>query len=343
MTDQKTPTGIPGRSSVNDIVANARLVRAGQDPREDEDPPVVAAAEPESEENEGAVELSSENGNNNVREEEDSQNDDVEAEASADEDLVTIVVDGEERQVPRDQVYQQGIRALQKESAADKRLAEAAERMKAATEYERRVQQQVEAQLRTKVREENEGEPLSKKQDEAIQAKARKIIDKILDGDEDEAAAALAEAMSGRGNSTPAIDQNTLAQEVTQRVQRDLDVQAGVAAMKEKYPHIEKDIQLWNMADQETAKVQQEHPGWKPSQVILEAAKRVDEWVKGVGGGGQPSSDTPAPSGKAERKRTMEKIRTAASAKVPSEPEKRPPSRSDVVANMRKQRGLPGY
>lgn len=347
MTDEKTPIGVPGRNAINDIVANARRERAGVTPEEDENPTGGAPDPQEGEENEGDRELFSENGHNVNEGEQDSQDPEptgtADGEGEGDEDLVTIVVDGVEKQVPRDQVYEHGIRALQKESAADKRLAEAAEKMKAATEYERRVQQQVESQLRTQQKKDNDGEPLSKKQDEEIRAKARKIIDKILDGNEDEAAAALAEAMSGRGNSTPSIDQNTLAKEVAQKVQRDMDAQAGIAALNEQYAHIAQDTQLWNMADQETLKVQAEHPDWKPSKVILEAAKRVDSWVKSVGGGQTKSSDTPAPTGKQERKRTTEKLRTAASAKVPAEPEKRPPTRSEVVANMRKRRGLPAY
>lgn len=336
MTNENTPHVIPGRTGLADIIANARRERD-----------LVAA--PEGEENEPTRELIPEIGHYKVEGEEDSHSNPdpdqanlAEPEGDNEEDLVTIVVDGEEQRVPRDKVYEQGIRALQKESAADKRLAEASERMKAATEYERRVQQQVETQLRSQQRQENEGEPLSKKQDEEIRAKARTIIDKILDGNEDEAAAALAEAMSGRNNSTPSIDQNQLAQEVTQRVQRDIEVQAGIAALKERYAHIANDRDLWNKTDQETVLVAKEHPDWKPSAVILEAANRVDAWVKKVGGGQQQSSDTPAPSGKVERKRTTEKMRTAG-AKLPAEPEKRPPTKSEVVANMRKQRGLPGF
>lgn len=53
---------------------------------------------------------------------------DLEAEPEPTEpepELVTIKVDGEERQVPKHLVEEAGIRALQKESAADKRLEEA--------------------------------------------------------------------------------------------------------------------------------------------------------------------------------------------------------------------------
>ncbi len=46
------------------------------------------------------------------------------------EEFVTIKVDGETRQVPKDKIYEAGMRTLQKESAADKRLEEATRLLK---------------------------------------------------------------------------------------------------------------------------------------------------------------------------------------------------------------------
>jgi hypothetical protein len=48
----------------------------------------------------------------------------------ADDGLETIVIDGQERKVKRDQIIEAGRRTLQKESAADKRLEEAAETLR---------------------------------------------------------------------------------------------------------------------------------------------------------------------------------------------------------------------
>lgn len=54
--------------------------------------------------------------------------------------LETIVVDGQTVQVPADRIREAGIRTLQKESAADKRLAEATQTLARAKEYLARVQ-----------------------------------------------------------------------------------------------------------------------------------------------------------------------------------------------------------
>jgi hypothetical protein len=54
----------------------------------------------------------------------------------ADDGLETIVIDGQERKVKREQIIEAGRRTLQKESAADKRLEEAAETLRRARAIE---------------------------------------------------------------------------------------------------------------------------------------------------------------------------------------------------------------
>jgi hypothetical protein len=59
----------------------------------------------------------------------------------ADDGLETIVIDGQERKVKRDQIIEAGRRTLQKESAADRRLEEAAETLRRAKAYEQGIMQ----------------------------------------------------------------------------------------------------------------------------------------------------------------------------------------------------------
>lgn len=60
---------------------------------------------------------------------------------NADDGLETIVIDGQERKVKRDQVLDAGKRTLQKEAAADRRLEEAAETLRRAKAYEQGIMQ----------------------------------------------------------------------------------------------------------------------------------------------------------------------------------------------------------
>lgn len=58
------------------------------------------------------------------------------------DDLIAIVVDGQEVKVKRDQLIDAGRRTLQKESAADRRLQDATETLNRAKAYERSLMQQ---------------------------------------------------------------------------------------------------------------------------------------------------------------------------------------------------------
>lgn len=349
MTDKTKP----GR--LDDIIANARKARAD----EFGDEPVKAQedldTEVDQEENGDSREQFSESTHYNDMggeksddspDEEDEHDDDQgdeggeEESAGEEEDLVTIIVDGEQRQVPRSKVYEQGIRTMQKEAAADKRLAEANSRIKAAEEYEAKVratQQQIEAQLRQQ-QTRSQDAPLSDKQDADIKQRARRIVDKLLDGDEEEATNALADIL-GRQQATP-VDTNQLVNQVTAQVQRTTELRAAVSDFRTNYPTIANDDFLWSRADAESDRVQAEHPDWSPRDILLEAGARVEAWVKSLAGPADQDSDTQRREGKRDKKRTTETLPTA-SARAPKPADKRPPSRSEVVANMRKSRGLP--
>lgn len=252
------------------------------------------------------------------------------------EDMVTIVVDGEERQVSRSKIYEQGVRTMQKESAADKRLAEAAERVRQADLYAAQSLARVEAQLRASQQEKNQGEPLSKKQDVDVKTRARKIIASILDGTEEEAAEALAEAMAGRSDPTPQVDTGSIVQETTKRVQRQIEHTQALRDFRTNFNDIADDPHLYNMADQETLKVHQEHPDWGLTDILNEAGSRVRKWVKSKTT--VPSSADAERAAKLARKSAIDNPK-AASARAPVAVEEKPPSRSDIVASMRKARG----
>ncbi len=73
--------------------------------------------------------------NEQVSADEQEQNEETEVEVSAAPRMVTLVVDGQQIEVPEEKVFEAGRRTLQKESAADKRLKEAAELHRKATEF----------------------------------------------------------------------------------------------------------------------------------------------------------------------------------------------------------------
>ena len=190
--------------------------------------------------------------------------------------------------------------------------------------------------------EQTQEEPLSKKQDADIQKRARQIVDNLLDGDEEAATKALAEVMMGRGPATP-TDTDQIVSKVAAQVQQQTELKSALKSFRDTYPAIAQDPTLWNRANQESGRLRDEHPEWSIEENILEAGKRVQDWLHSLTGGprgDEPQQNDQVREGKLDKKRTMEKL-PSASTRMPKAPEKRPPTRSDVVANMRKQRGLP--
>lgn len=248
------------------------------------------------------------------------------------EEMITIKVNGEEQQVPRSQVLEHGVRTLQKESAADRRLAEASELMRQAQSYEQQVKQ-LEQEILAK-QEQSTGKAPSRVDVTDAKERARQVISKMMDGEEDEAADLLAEIMSGRDTATPPIDAQRIAAEAAELAGQRIETQNVLKKFNTDYQDILADPYLYQLTDQETIKIQQEHPDWGLPEILQEAGNRVRQWKGGIGGKETGLSETE------QRKRGAQKPIRAASARAEIPPEQVPPTRSDVVANMRKQRGL---
>lgn len=248
------------------------------------------------------------------------------------EEMITIKVNGQEQQVPRSQVLEHGVRTLQKESAADKRLAEASNLMRQAQSYEQQVRQ-LEQEILVK-QAQSTGKAPSRVDVTDAKERARQVISKMMDGEEDEAADLLAEIVSGRDTATPPIDAQRIATEAAELAGQRIETKSALKQFNAEYPDILADPYLYELTDQETIKVQREHPEWGLSEILQEAGSRVRQWKGGIGEKETGLSETE------QRKRGAQKPIRAASARAETPPEQAPPTRSDVVANMRKQRGL---
>jgi hypothetical protein len=262
------------------------------------------------------------------------------AEEVEEEELVTIKVDGEELQVPKAKVYERGIQALQKQESADKKLEEANRRIREADLYEQSIRQKVEASMRS-AQEQNQDAPLSNEQDVDIKAAAKRAVALILDGEEDEAAEILAEQM-GRGKSATPVDVDTIVAQTEARVQQRIAYNKAVESFKSQYKDIAQDRFLWAKADAETNVVHAEHPDWDLEQVILEAGKRVQDWVDSLSGGKGESANQEVEQSrnrKREQKRTTENLKSA-NARKQARQKAPPPTKSEIVAKMRKSRGI---
>lgn len=261
-----------------------------------------------------------------------------------DQDLVTILVDGEEQQVPRSRVLEQGVRTLQKEAAADKRLAEATkiyQRAELLEAQQAQRLQQAEDQLRQVAERQNQGAPLSPQQDADVKQKARELATQLLDGDEEQVTDALAEVLSkGRQEPTQQINPNQIADQAVQAMQQKLDYRDAMSTLKDEFPKLFEDQILFNMADNISKEFAQEEPGISLKDLILKSGRYVKSWYDEQTGGLQQPTKPEEGVDKTSRKRTVKNIPTA-SARLPVDAPKRPPTPSEIVANMRSSRGLP--
>jgi len=345
--EDRTPEpGLPERTSrLDEIVANARKVRKqdiedGQAnevgalppdpeqppevPPEEGDPPTGATPEPpenDPPENEPPIEEGGE---------------------PAEDEVVTIKVDGEEKTVPVSSVLDAGIRTLQKETAADRRLAEAAEIKKAALELQQAVmaaQQQV-----GKTPPEDTTSGPSQEDAKDVSEVTRKVTEAIYSGDEEVAVEALNELVNTLRTSTREAPEQ-VASIVDQRLsefEMARQQKEAITDFQKEYPDIASDPRLYALADQETIAILQEHPDWTLRQITLEAGARVTKFVadlRGDGGAQEPTPGVSVTTEKQERKRTATPP-PSASARIPTAPEPKPKTKADIVAEMRSRRPI---
>lgn len=256
-----------------------------------------------------------------------------------DPDLATIKVDGKEQQVPREKVYEVGIRALQKELAADARLAEAAN-LKRQLEAER-IELQREKEIRAmaaKVQQADEKNSHPKRGADEYREIAKAALRAVFDGEEDDAVEQLVRLTAGREHVTPQ-DLQRMAEDAAKHakaeVQKELrqekwNLEAREA--KEWFEQEHKDIATdpeWRaLADRETADLMTQHPDWFPKQIVKAAAERIERLRKSKG------------VDRTAAKRQIDSPRTA-SGRMPAPQEPPPKTRSEYIKEIRRSRGLP--
>lgn len=172
-------------------------------------------------------------------------------------------------------------RHLQKDLAGDAKLRHAAE-------WEARLrEQEAELSQRQNSRQEQGGNLPGEPDDEraALLELATTYQDQLLEGDTEEAAASLVDAMLAvKGRSDPTLTPDELAEQTSQRVMERMnqqeiekDVQTGWDAFQNDYPKIAESETLTAAADVHRARLIEKHPDWLFSKVIAEAGRLTTE------------------------------------------------------------------
>lgn len=250
-----------------------------------------------------------------------------------------VKVDGEELEVGEDEL----IREYQKGRTADRRLEQAAEERKrneaesARLEASRAEFERMKAGLAGSSKTAGSAEEDSQATPFDDEAAAKKMYEDLVSGDEEAAVKAIKELRKGRPAEAIPPEQ------ITARVLQEIDWKDAQRAFAKDYADITVDPLLSQIASntlRETVKTSTSY-----EQAFREAGDRTRAWVRGVrGGSAQAGGGEPQPDpGQAEKLARKERIDnpTAINARAAGKPQEKVASPSEVIKEMRQQRGLP--
>ncbi len=206
---------------------------------------------------------------------------------------------------------------------------------------------------------------------EDLLTQSRDILSTMFSGTEEEAAVKLARTLDQLNRVppapvvAPAVDENAIVEKTAKVVvstinvdNRKKDVRQGYTQFQKDYPEIMNDVNLYNMADGMTDKIEKEYPDWDISKVMDEAGKRTRAWVKSLAPGSEDLKDPKppdlsidmqtndsTPNNRQERKQGLVRMPAAAVGAVHKgsnviEDEK-PQTPQEALAETRKARGQP--
>lgn len=251
--------------------------------------------------------------------------------------MVRIKIDGVEREVSVEEMQ----REYQKNGAADKRLAEATRLLKEAKET-----------TKTAVIPPVGIEGNSKATDipAADEAKpgddGKNFLTALFEGDQDKAFEALQKLGIGRPQGSTTIDLAQLTAQITPQIKQRLIDESALEKFGKDYADIVGDSYLADVSDKF---LEEEMEGGMPfAEALGVAGQRTRDWLKDKGVAAPAPAPVPAPEEKPttvrdqklERKAGMDVLPALNSkATVVEEPAQ---TTSDVIAEMRKARGLDG-
>lgn len=218
---------------------------------------------------------------------------------------VKVKVDGVEQEVDVDTL----VRTFQKNSAADRRLEEAANLLRQAEELTAAARQ-------TPVQ---ETPPVPATTPDELRKAAADVLGKLYDGDQEAAAEALADLLAKpRGGDQPtpqvpqaAIDDNALLDQLETRI----SLRAAFAKIKSDYPDIiaDPDVELLTANKIERAVA----AGTPRAEAMISAAQEVYTLL-GKTPAGRPSEPSPAPANvRQENKARLDNVPTAHASAMP--------------------------
>jgi hypothetical protein len=225
---------------------------------------------------------------------------------------VRAKIDGEEIEVPLDQVMRQ----YQKHSTADRRLAEAT-----------RLLREAEARTAQPTQQEPAAAP-------AQPPSTKEFLSALFTGDEDTAAQALDQLMQGRQPHAPIPDASAIARQVKQQI----EVESALSSFAEHYADVCADPYLADMADRI---LEQNLQAGEPfAEAIKAAGDGVRGWLQSKTGAAPATPVSTTRTERLDRKAALDTVRTAnvTAASPTQQPRSEEQIRADALAQLIKSR-----
>jgi hypothetical protein len=244
--------------------------------------------------------------------------------AGIDASLVTVKIDGEERQVTVAEMKRQ----YQKNGAAEKRLEEATRLL---TEARQRAEVPPLEFDQTQKKSNTEGSELPSVGGD----QAKELVAALFEGDEEKAVAAMSRIVGGR--SDPTLDINQLTAQLAPAIKQQLIVESALEEFGKAYADIVADPYLASMADGFLAEAQKD-PEKSFAESLETAGQKTRDWLKSKGVVTTQPNPTIDRNEKLARKESMDRIPALQTRATTTEPVEE--SRSDVILQMQRARGL---
>lgn len=243
---------------------------------------------------------------------------------SLDKIMVKVKIDGVESQVSVAEMQRQ----YQKNGAAERRLEEATRLLEAARSATPPVGVGQEAKP-------TETQPTQQATSGDAEQESKEFLAALFDGDEEKALETLKRIGFGRANS-PTLDPTQLAAQLTPAIKQQLSYDSALEKFKGDYADIVGDPYLADLADRF---LDAEVAGGKPfAEALEEAGRKTRDWLGSKGVTTTAPPPTTDRNTKLERKAGIDRIPALATKATTVEDVV--PTASDIIAEMRKARGL---
>jgi hypothetical protein len=253
---------------------------------------------------------------------------------------VKVKIDGEETEVALDELTRQ----YQKNSAADKRLAEATRLLREAQEAEaaRLLREQQLQQYQEQLQQQPQHQEPNPADVDAVAAR-KDFLKALFEGDEESALTKLDEMLAGRQQAqaaAPILDVDQIAQAVTHNVQQKLVVESVLTQNRHDYPEMYSDPDMESLA---LAKIQrkQAEEGIDFFSALDTVSKELAtkfNWgaVQEPGRRDDPAPTTSSRAQKLEAKKSIDNVTSINTKTAPNEPQ--PEDASSIIAAMKAAR-----